>query len=120
MESEMTKVGRIVIVVATIAFILLPTGGNASFPLRDIILNNESARVAEVTFHPGIGSGRHMGVEPEIGIITEGELVFDTPQGRQVMKRGQVYWLPGLIPHDVRNEGNARATMWEILLYRCQ
>lgn len=116
----MTQLERVLTIIAVFALILWPTIGNTQFPLRDIMLNNETVRVAEVTLHPGTGSGRHMGIEPEIGIVVEGELVLDTPTGRRVLRRGSVYWLPGLTLHDVRNESSGRATLWDILLYRCQ
>ena len=39
--------------------------------------------------------------------------------GRQSLRPGSVYWMPGLTPHDVRNESNRPAKMWDIFLKRC-
>lgn len=89
-------------------------------PEGQIVLNNDSARVTLLTFRPGGGTGRHLGVEPELGIVLEGELILDTPKGQEILRAGSVYWLPGLTPHDVRNESAGLAKLWDILLKRCE
>ncbi|HSE93234.1 MAG TPA: hypothetical protein VLF19_08000 [Methylomirabilota bacterium] len=44
---------------------------------------------------------------------------MESPLGRQALRPGTAYWLPGLTPHDTRNEGQRPARMLEILLKRC-
>ena len=76
-------------------------------PASQTILENASVRVALLTFVPGGATGRHQSIESEIGIVIEGELTVESPTGRQKLGPGGVYWMPGLTPHDVRNEGGA-------------
>jgi len=76
-------------------------------------------RVQVVTFVPGAATGRHQGIEAEVGILVDGELMLDSPQGRATLRPGTAYWLPGLTPHDTRNESQRPARMFEILLKRC-
>jgi len=100
---------------------LLLTGlASAQPPQGEIALNNDSVRVTLLTFRPGGGTGRHLGLEPELGIVLEGELIVDTPKGQETLRAGSVYWLPGLTPHDVRNESAGLAKLWDILLKRCE
>lgn len=83
-------------------------------------LNNDSVRATLLTFRPGAGTGRHLGIEPELGIVPEGELVLDTPEGQKTLGAGSLYWIPSLAPHDVRNGSTRMAKLWEILLKRCE
>jgi len=68
---------------------------------------------------PRGATGRHQSIESEIGIVLEGELTVESPTGRQKLGPGEVYWMPGLTPHDVRNEGARPAKLWDIFLKRC-
>ena len=88
-------------------------------PATQVILENPSVRVALLTFAPGGATGRHQSVESEIGIVLEGELTVESPTGRQKLGPGETYWMPGLTPHDVRNEGGRPAKLWDIFLKRC-
>jgi quercetin dioxygenase-like cupin family protein len=106
----------------TLAFaaLLLPGVAVAQAPPGpEVILDNPSVRVTVRTFAPGMGSGRHQGLEPEVGIVTEGDLALESPLGRSVIRQGGAYWLPGLTPHDTRNEGTRPAKLIEIFLKRC-
>lgn len=89
-------------------------------PEGQVVLSNDSVRVMVLGFRPGAGTGRHFGLEPELGIVVEGELTLDTPDGREVLSAGRVYWIPSLTPHDVRNEGPRPAKLWDVLLKRCE
>ena len=84
-----------------------------------MILDNASVRVTILTFPPGAGTGRHSGIEAEVGIIVDGDLALESPQGRIVLRPGTAYWIPGLMPHDVRNESGRPARMFDIFLKRC-
>ena len=66
----------------------------------------------------GSGDGRHSGIEPELGIVVEGEVILQTPRGREVIKTGRTYWVPGMTPHDLRNETDRPAKVWMIFLKR--
>lgn len=68
---------------------------------------------------PGGATGRHQGIEPEIGLVIEGELTVESPMGRQTLRPGSAYWMPSLTPHDVRNESNLPVKVWDIFLKRC-
>jgi len=39
--------------------------------------------------------------------------------GRTALRTGTAYWLPGLTPHDTRNESERPARLVEIFLKRC-
>lgn len=110
---------KALMVVAVLAVSLCPVAAVAQVPTSQVILENSSVRVTVLTFQPGGATGRHMGIEAEIGIIIEGELTLESPEGRQTLRPDAVYWLPGLTPHDVRNEGRTPAKMWDIFLKRC-
>jgi hypothetical protein len=98
---------------------LMPYPTVAQAPGPEIILDNASVRVMVRTFVPGTGSGRHQGIEPEVGIVAEGELMLESPLGRSLVRQGGAYWLSGLTPHDTRNEGTRPARLFEIFLKRC-
>lgn len=83
-----------------------------------VALDNDSVRVALLTFPPGSASGEHVNPEPELGIILEGELTIVTPNGQEVLTAGTVRWLPALTPHDARNEGDHPVKLWALLLKR--
>jgi quercetin dioxygenase-like cupin family protein len=102
-----------------VAGTLSPIGAAAQMPASQVILENPSVRVALLTFAPGGATGRHQSIESEIGIVLEGELTVESPTGRQRLGPGEVYWMPGLTPHDVRNEGGRPAKLWDIFLKRC-
>lgn len=70
-------------------------------------------------FAPGSGTGRHQGIETEVGIVVEGEVTLESPLGRTTLRPGTAYFLPGLMPHDTRNESSRPARMFDILLKRC-
>jgi quercetin dioxygenase-like cupin family protein len=83
------------------------------------VLNTSGVYIEQVTLVPGQGSGQHAGVSGEVGIVTEGEVVLSSPAGRQSLKAGNAYWLPGLTPHDIRNESDRPAKIHVIAMKRC-
>jgi quercetin dioxygenase-like cupin family protein len=83
------------------------------------VLNTPGVYIEQVTLVPGQGSGQHAGVSGEVGIVTEGEVVLSSPAGRQSLKAGNAYWLPGLTPHDIRNESDRPAKVYVIAMKRC-
>ncbi len=100
---------------------LLPNGVvSAQPPERHLALDNDSIRVALLTYQPGAGSGRHLGLEPELGIVLEGEVRLETPKGVETFRAGSAYWIPSLTPHDVRNESEHPAKVWDMLIKRCE
>ena len=107
------------VVVAVLAGVLSPMAARAQLPVSQVVLENPSIRVTLLTFVPGGATGRHQGIEAEIGIVIEGELTVESPTGRQSLRPGAAYWMPGLTPHDVRNESARPARMWDIFLKRC-
>jgi hypothetical protein len=107
------------LLIAIFAVALSPGASAAQPPATQIILDNPSVRVTFVTLLPGGGTGRHQGIEGEVGIGAEGDLTIESPLGRIALRPGTAYWLPGLTPHDTRNEGQRPARMFEILLKRC-
>ena len=109
----------VLVLLAALAGALLPLTAQAQLPTSQVILENASIRVTLLTFAPGGATGRHQGIESEIGIVADGELTVESPTGRQSLGPGAAYWMPGLTPHDVRNEGARPAKLWDIFLKRC-
>ena len=83
---------------------------------EQLILENDTVRVALLTFQPGSASGEHMGLDPELGIVLEGQLTLVTPDGREVLGPGGTRWLPALVNHDPRNEGTVPLKLWVVLV----
>jgi quercetin dioxygenase-like cupin family protein len=81
-------------------------------------VDNDSVRVSLLVFPPGAASGEHVGLDPELGIVLEGQLTLLTPAGREVLGPGSVGWLPALVPHDARNEGVLPLKVWIVLVKR--
>ncbi len=109
------------LLIALVVGTLLLDGAVGAQPLeRHVGLDNESVRVVLFTYQPGTGVGRHLGLEPEMGIVVEGEVTVQTPKGVDTFKAGSVYWIPSLIPHDVRNDTDRPAKVWEILMKRSE
>jgi len=110
---------KALVVVAVLLGALSPPTAGAQLPTGQVILENPSVRITVQTFVPGGATGRHQAIEAEIGLVIEGELTVESPTGRQSLRPGNVYWMPGLTPHDVRNESPRPARMWDIFLKRC-
>ena len=83
---------------------------------EQLLLENDTVRVALLLFPPGSASGEHVGLDPELGIVLEGELTLVTPAGREVLGPGAVRWLPALVTHDARNEGSVPLKLWVVLV----
>ena len=83
------------------------------------VLNTPGVYIELVTIAPGQGTGQHSGIPGEVGIVADGEVVLSSPAGRQAMKTGNAYWLPGLTPHDLRNESDRPAKVYVIAMKRC-
>ena len=85
---------------------------------EQVLVDNDTVRVALLVFPPGSASGEHVGLDPELGIVLEGEPTLLPPAGREVPGPGQVRWLPALVPHDARNEGSRPLKLWVVLVKR--
>jgi quercetin dioxygenase-like cupin family protein len=110
---------KALIVAATVLITTLPCAAAAQIVAPKTILENASVRVEVLELPPGTGTGRHQGIETEVGIAVEGTPTVDSPLAHQVLQPGGAYTLPGLIPHDVRNEGDRPLKMYIVLLKRC-
>ena len=73
----------VLVVAAVVAGALSPMAAEAQLPASQVILENPSIRVTLLTFVPGGATGRHQGIESEIGIVIEGQLTVESPTGRQ-------------------------------------
>jgi uncharacterized cupin superfamily protein len=83
------------------------------------VLNTSGAYIELLTLVPGEGSGQHSTIPGEVGIVAEGEVVLSSPAGRESLQAGKAYWLPGLTPHDIRNESNRPAKIYVIAMKSC-
>jgi quercetin dioxygenase-like cupin family protein len=110
----------LLVAMAILAGVLSGPAAEAQLPETQVVLDNASVRIVLLTFVPGGGTGRHQGIEGEIGIVLDGDLTVEGPAGRQTLRSGMAYWMPGLTPHDVRNESAGPARMWDIFLKRCE
>jgi quercetin dioxygenase-like cupin family protein len=107
------------VMVATLAFSAFPLAAAAQSVAPQTVLDNPSVRVEMSLLPPGAGTGQHQGIEAEVGIVADGALTLDSALSHEVLQPGKAYWLPGLIPHDLRNEGDRPARMFAVLLKRC-
>ena len=110
---------HVVMLIASLAVTALALIAAPEPPAQQVLLDNQSVRVTAVTLPPGSGMGRHSGIEVEVDIAVDGESVLESPQGRVLLHPGVSSSLPGLVPHDIRNEGNRPAKVFTILLKRC-
>jgi quercetin dioxygenase-like cupin family protein len=107
------------VLVAALALGAFPPAAVAQSVAPQIVLDNPSVRVEMSLLPPGAGTGQHQGIEAEVGIVADGTLTLDSALSHEVLQPGKAYWLPGLIPHDVRNEGDRPARLFAVLLKRC-
>lgn len=84
-----------------------------------VTLDDERVRVSLITFEPGAASSRHVGLEPELGIVAEGELTLVTDAGREILRPGTARYLPALVPHDARNESDRPVKLWVVIQKKC-
>lgn len=91
----------------------------AQAPNMKVMFENPSVRVELSTFEPGSGTGLHSIVTPETGTVLEGEVTLESPNGRQTFRANEVFFVAGLTPHDVRNNGKIPAKVWGVFLKRC-
>ena len=83
------------------------------------ILNTPGVYIEALTLVPGEGTGQHSIVPAEVGIVVEGDVILSSPEGRQVLQAGKAFALPGLTPHDIRNESSHPAKVYVIAVKRC-
>jgi quercetin dioxygenase-like cupin family protein len=107
------------IVAVMSTFGIWSAAASAQAPNVKVMFENASIRVELSTFEPGSGTGLHSIVTPETGVVLEGELMLESPQGRQTLKPGEAFWIPGLTPHDLRNTGRVAAKVWGVFMKRC-
>ena len=115
-------VGRWTTIVAVTLGLAAGAGAQAPAPAgavqEQLVVDNDTVRVALLVFPPGAASGEHVGLDPELGIVLEGELTLITAGGREVLGPGAVRWLPALVPHDARNDGTVPLKLWVVLVKR--
>ncbi len=69
------------VALAILAGALFPLIASAQLPTSQVILENASIRVTLLTFTPGGATGRHQGIESEIGIVARGRPDRGEPDG---------------------------------------
>jgi quercetin dioxygenase-like cupin family protein len=104
---------------AMLIALALSSASFAQAPAVKTVFDNASVRVEVSTFEPGSGTGMHSLVTPETGLVLEGEITLDSPSGRQTFRAGEVFWVPGLTPHDLRNNSKSPAKIQGVFLKRC-
>lgn len=60
-------------------------------------------QVRDDRWDPGSETGVHEHPGPVILAVIEGELVEETPSGRNTLRAGQVFWRPARQTHNVKN-----------------
>ena len=86
---------------------------------RSALLDSSAVYIEALTLVPGEGTGQHSIVPAEVGIVVEGDVILSSPEGRQLLQAGNAFALPGLTPHDIRNEGSRPAKVYVIAVKRC-
>jgi quercetin dioxygenase-like cupin family protein len=105
---------------AALLLVAVPAAAQAPAPAisEHLALENDTVRVTLLTLPPGAASGRHSGLEPELGMVMEGELTLVTDAGLEVLPAGSARWLPALTPHDARNESDRPVRLWVVVFKR--
>jgi quercetin dioxygenase-like cupin family protein len=119
-----TRLGRLAMAVTLVTLgVLIGRATMAQAPPGQIVerelLNNESVRIALMTYPPGADSDLHLNVGPEITIVQEGELALYAKGAREALRPPSAHWLPDTTAHLARNESARATTFWSILLKRC-
>ena len=70
--------------------------------------------VRDDRWDPGAETGVHAHPGPVILAVIEGELVEDTPSGRNILRTGQVFWRPARGSHNVKNVSSKSARVLAI------
>jgi mannose-6-phosphate isomerase-like protein (cupin superfamily) len=83
------------------------------------VLNTSAVYIEVLTLVPGEGTGQHSIIPAEVGVVAEGEVILSSPGGREALEAGKAFALPGLTPHDIRNESNRPAKVYVIAMKRC-
>jgi uncharacterized cupin superfamily protein len=110
---------RILLFILGLAVGLCASSRGAPIAGPTAILSTPAAYVEILTLAPGEGSGQHSIVTGEVGIVSEGEVILSSPNGRNVLQAGKAFWFAGLTPHDIRNESNQLAKVYVIAMKRC-
>ena len=84
-----------------------------------VILNAPAVYIEVLTLVPGEGTGQHSIISTEVGVVAEGEVILSSPNGREALQAGKAFSLPGLTPHDIRNESDRPAKIYVIAMKRC-
>jgi uncharacterized cupin superfamily protein len=92
--------------------------GAASALSPGAILNTPLVYIEVLTLVPGEGTGQHSIVPSEVGVVVEGEVVLSSPDGREALQTGKAFSLPGLTPHDIRNESDRPTKVYVIAMKR--
>jgi quercetin dioxygenase-like cupin family protein len=119
---------------ASLAALLLLLGGAAGIPLGfaisqtapqmrvQVLLQHRvtniplpaNLEVRDDRWDPGAETGMHEHPGPVILAVIEGELVEETPSGRNILRAGQVLLRPARGPHNVKNASSATARVLAI------
>jgi quercetin dioxygenase-like cupin family protein len=70
--------------------------------------------VRDDRWDPGAETGEHEHPGPAILVVVDGELVEETPTGRNILRAGQAYWRPARGRHNVKNTGATTARVFAI------
>jgi quercetin dioxygenase-like cupin family protein len=120
-RARATRVVSIAVVALAVALVLTGQAaeGQSTAPVQEqVVLENDTVRVSLLVFPPGAASGEHVGLDPELGIVLDGELTLVTQARREVLGPGAARWLPALVPHDARNEGSLPPRLWVVVVKR--
>jgi mannose-6-phosphate isomerase-like protein (cupin superfamily) len=110
---------KILLFTAGIAVGLCAARGAAPASPSAAVLNTSTVYIEVLTLVPGEGTGQHSIIPAEVGVIAEGEVILSSPNGREALEAGKAFALPGLTPHDIRNESNRPAKVYVIAMKRC-
>lgn len=70
--------------------------------------------VRDDRWDPGAETGEHEHPGPVILAVLDGELIEETPAGRNILRAGEVFWRPARGKHNVKNAGSKPARVLAI------
>lgn len=74
-----------------------------------VLLENETVEVSELTFPPGFKGHAHSAPVNEMAYVLEGEFTVIVPEGKRLLKAGEVDWAAKGTIHTARNDSTKPA-----------
>ena len=100
----------------SLGFLLGADSAWAQGVIEKVLLDNEAVKVSELIFPPGFRGHAHPAPVNEMAYVLEGEFtVISVPDGKRLLKSGDVDWAAKGTVHSSRNDSATPARVLVIL-----